>query len=212
MAQAEAVTTVGSSLAGPRTTWDTGPILSLGHDEVVLLEVLARAPGLRAPEAVHVELRGIAWPSADTGDKPREQARRVLALSGLLAPAYVLSRAQQADADAIRDRIIQICGPGGHRGESAAIVHARDDFLVFVVNDKTARDLAQDAEVGTACVADLLGELIELDVIDVEDAVDLCRELEKFRMHPGRRVTGRADLYIQGDGPLLMTQDEWDRL
>lgn len=204
--------TAATPPAGPGTTWDTGPLLSLGHDDVVMEEVLARAPGVLAAQAVHVELDGIAWPAADTGDKPREQAKRVLARPGLLAPEYVLTAAQQDDADAIRAEIIRICGPGGHRGESAAIVHARDDWLVLVVNDKTARDVARAADVGTACVADLLGELVDLDAMDVADAVDLCVDLEKCRMHPGRRVAGRLDLVPRGDGPIVMTSEQWDLL
>jgi hypothetical protein len=192
------------------STWDATPLMALVYDADVTATVVSRSPALLAVEAVHEELRMIAG-SGDEA-KPCAEALQALEHEGLLAPPVRLSGDQHRRAESVRDEIFKRCGPGPsrHWGESNAIVHAKDDDLLFVTSDKTARDVARDHGVGTACVADLLSELVELNIMTAADAVDLCADLAAARLYPGRPVTGPTDLYT-AYAPLVMTDREWQQ-
>ena len=80
-----------------------------------------------------------------------------------------------------------------------------------MTSDGAACRAADNESVRTACLVDLLDELVAVGEMDAQEAADLCVDLKANRMYPGRDVTGPLDVYGCTTEPLVLTADEWDR-
>lgn len=194
-----------------RSTWDTGPVLSLGHCRQ-LGELVARRGNVQAVIAVHEELRRLMEEASD--DKPWQAAVDVYDRGALDAPVEIVIGRREVEEvqrrlgpdDALRQSYHH---RGRDRGEAHAILHARQAGVTLVVNDRAAGTVARAEAIATACTADLLSELVVVGDITLDDAIDIAADLKQHRLDPGRPLTGTLDLR-PGDEFVLCTEEEWD--